>query len=98
MSKMFNNCQNLEELPDLSFWETDNVVNMSKMFNECQSLKLLPDISKWKTSHVTDMNSMFRRCFFINRYSKYFSYGCEQNQKYEYNVLFMFFIKLFNTY
>ena len=43
---MFSNCISLELLPDISKWDTSNVINMSKMFNFCLLLLSLPDISK----------------------------------------------------
>ena len=43
---MFYNCSSLEYLPDISNWNTKNVVIMRGMFYGCSSLKSLPDISK----------------------------------------------------
>ena len=56
---MFNWCNSLNSLPDISKWDTSNVEDMSDMFNGCYSLNSLPDISKWNTSNVYDMWSMF---------------------------------------
>ena len=53
---------NLISLPDISKWDTFNVINMSGMFQDCSSLLSLPDISKWNTSNVSDMSSMFSGC------------------------------------
>ena len=47
MSYMFSLCKALEELPNISKWNTVNVTNMMRMFELCNSLKKLPDISKW---------------------------------------------------
>jgi surface protein len=52
MKKMFFNCSSLISLPDISKWNTTNVINMKKMFYNCSSLISLPDISKWNTSNV----------------------------------------------
>ena len=49
MSYMFYECSLLNSLPDISEWDTKNVINMSHMFKNCGSLKYLPDISKWET-------------------------------------------------
>ena len=49
-------------LPDISNWDTDNVINMSYMFCKCSSLVSLPDISKWKTNKVTNMSNLFNNC------------------------------------
>ena len=42
---MFNGCESLNSLPDISKWNTNNVKDMSWMFNECKSLNSLPDIT-----------------------------------------------------
>ena len=46
MSCMFDDCEKLTSLPDISNWDTSNVTDMSKMFHSCKSLVSLPDISK----------------------------------------------------
>jgi len=38
MSCMFEGCNSLLYLPNLSVWDTKNVTNMSYMFAECNSL------------------------------------------------------------
>ena len=35
----------LKSLPDISKWNTSNVINMSYMFSGCTSLNSLPDIA-----------------------------------------------------
>ena len=65
MESIFNKCKLLEELPDISRWNTNKVVNMSYLFYECEQLKSLPDISKWNTSKVTSMRGMFLGCKLI---------------------------------
>ena len=50
---MFANCLSLSSLPDISKWNTSNVIDMSGMFTNCSSLLSLPDISKWNTINVT---------------------------------------------
>ena len=62
MSYMFDGCESLISLPDLSKWNTSNVVNMSGVFSGCKSLSSLPDISEWNTFNVTNMSSMFCGC------------------------------------
>ena len=62
MSNMFDNCNFLITLPDISDWDTKNVTNMSGMFSGCESLESLPDISKWDTKNVTNMSFMFFKC------------------------------------
>ena len=45
--------------PDVSNWNTSNVVNMKSMFNG--ATKANPKVSNWNTSNVTDMWSVFRQ-------------------------------------
>ena len=41
MSSMFNFCNSLKSLPDISKWDTKNVTNMSGMFSGCNK-KIIP--------------------------------------------------------
>ena len=59
---MFNECQSLFSLPDISKWNTSNIYNMGNIFRNCKSLSYLSDISKWDTSNVIDMGAMFAIC------------------------------------
>ena len=59
ISSMFDGCSSLTNLPDISKWNTNKVIDMSCIFKECSLLTNLPDLSKWDTNNVTDMNSMF---------------------------------------
>ncbi len=52
MESLFDQCNSLISLPDISNWNTSNVTNMSGLFNNCISIKFLPDISKWNTEKV----------------------------------------------
>ena len=60
MSRMFDSCESLSSLPDISKWNTNNVKGMSEMFYNCVSLSSLPDISKWNTQNVTCISKMFK--------------------------------------
>jgi len=62
MSYMFNKCNSLNSLPDISKWNTKNVTRMDSMFRNCSSLNSLPDISKWNTDNVIAMDAMFCGC------------------------------------
>ena len=55
-------CINLESLPDISKWNTENVTSMNALFFNCSNLKSLPDISKWNTHKVIDMGCLFYSC------------------------------------
>ena len=59
---MFNSCELLTSLPDISKWNTQNVTDMKHMFICCESLISLPNISKWNTQNVNDMSQMFADC------------------------------------
>ena len=45
MTYMFYNCYSLLSLPDISKWNTSNVINMSYLFSHCKLILSLPDIS-----------------------------------------------------
>ena len=59
---MFRGCSSVSSLPDISKWNTNNIIDMNSLFFGCSSLSSLPDISKWNTSNVNDMNCMFYKC------------------------------------
>ena len=56
MEHMFNNCNSLVSLPDISKWDTSNVKNMKRMYNNCNSLMNLPDTSNFNTSEESNNN------------------------------------------
>ena len=56
---MFSKCSSLKSLPDISKWNTENIINISELISSCISLVSLPDISKLKTSKVNDMSGNF---------------------------------------
>ena len=62
MNSMFSGCILLKNLPDISNWDTSNVVDMSKMFMCLKHIISFPDISKWKIQKVTTMEEMFYFC------------------------------------
>ena len=62
MSELFDNCVNLVEISDKSYWDTSNVKNMNKMFNDCLSLKQFPEIKGWTTMNVLSLEEMFNNC------------------------------------
>ena len=49
---MFYECSSLKSLPDISYWNTNDLFDLSSMFYKCSSLISLPDISKWNTKNV----------------------------------------------
>jgi len=46
ISCMFAGCASLISLPDISNWNTQNIINMNALLYNCLSLESLPDISK----------------------------------------------------
>ena len=56
---MFDGCEGLKYLPDISIWNTINVKNISYMFCKCSSLVKLPDLSKFKFIVINDMRIYF---------------------------------------
>ena len=67
ISYLFNECNNLIEVPNISKITTSNITNMCGMFRHCSKLASLPDISKWDTSSVTDMSFLFSGCSSLQR-------------------------------
>ena len=53
---MFFNCISLQEIPDISDWNTYKANNINSIFSNCISLQSLPDISEWNISNVTDIS------------------------------------------
>ena len=62
LSEMFYNCLSLLSLPDISKWNTDNVIVMIFILFNCSSLLSLPNISKLNTDNLENMSSMFFYC------------------------------------
>lgn len=44
---MFEKCDNLEELSDMSLWNLENVTSLRGLFYFCKKLKKIPGIDKW---------------------------------------------------
>ena len=59
---MFYNCSSLLYLPDISKWDTSNIINMDYLFYYCSSLVKFPDISNWKTDNLEYMENIFEKC------------------------------------
>ena len=62
MSRIFYNCTDLVNLPNIHDWNMLHVTDISAMFCGCNALKSLPDISEWDTKNVTNMSYMFCGC------------------------------------
>ena len=59
MNGIFEGCELLESLPDISNWNTENITDLNRLFFKCCNLKSLPDISKWNINKVTKINDIF---------------------------------------
>ena len=68
MSFMFNGCSDLQRIPDISKWETNQIKDISYLFNECSLLTSLPDISKWNTNQVINLSFLLndKICKYLN--------------------------------
>ena len=62
MNNMFQLCNSLSPLSDLTKWNTSHVYKMGYLFCNCNSLLSLPDISNFNTSNVTYMSNIFNGC------------------------------------
>ena len=56
--KLFQGCENLTAIPDMSTWNTSYVTTMESMFSNCTSLTAL-NVSNFNTSNVENMYAMF---------------------------------------
>jgi len=64
---MFDSCESLSLLPDISKWNTSKVTSTSNMFFHCKSLTYLPDISKWDMGNIKDFKYMFFNCISLSK-------------------------------
>ena len=62
MSQVFAFCTSLSKIPNISNWDTSNVISISGIFLGCTNLSLLPDISIWNTKNTTNMSEIFSFC------------------------------------
>ena len=53
---MFSNCNSLISLPDLSKWNTKNLLGMKGLLSDCISLSFCPDLTKWNNFNINDIN------------------------------------------
>ena len=61
---MFDRCNSLISLPNITKWNISKVTIINNIFYSCQSLISLPDISKWIiTPFIIHKNSILENCF-----------------------------------
>ena len=61
---MFGGCTSLENLGDMSAWNTENITDFSYMFYNCKSLKSV-NVKNWNTVNGTTFCNMFDGCISI---------------------------------
>ena len=67
MRKMFYNCLSLTTFPDVTKWNTFNVIDMKKMFYNCLSLSSLPNLFNWNPNRYNMVGkSLINRLKFTN--------------------------------
>ena len=62
VSHMFDGCESLLSVSQMSNWDSSQIINMKCMFNRCKNLISLSDISYLNTSQVKNMGFLFSRC------------------------------------
>ena len=60
--RIFASLEKLEDIKDLKYFHTENVISMSSMFYNDSSLNNISALSYWDTSNVNYMSYMFSRC------------------------------------
>ena len=64
-ASMFRACSSLDNLPNISNWNTANITDMKNMFEN--TVVFNQDISNWNTSNVTNMSQMFSNAVGFNQ-------------------------------
>ena len=62
MEAMFEWCENLEEISDMSRWNVENVRTMKGLFYQCKKLTSAPGIEKWNPLNLEDCRELFLGC------------------------------------
>ena len=68
---LFSECSLLSSLPDISKWNTNNLIKMKYLFNKSSLLKSLPDISNWNTNNLLSHCSLLKYLPYIYFKLKY---------------------------
>ena len=66
MTSMFEYCEQLKSVGDLSNWNVSKVENMNAMFYGCIQLKSVGDLSNWNVLNVKYMFNMFKKSGITN--------------------------------
>ena len=62
MEFMFDRCEYLEEISNISKWNLENVKSLKGLFYKCHKLKDVPGIDKWNPIKITTCEEMFLSC------------------------------------
>ena len=62
IESMFEECNCLYSIDDISSWNTIKITNIKRLFSNCKLLKSIPDISYWNTINIRDMSHVFSGC------------------------------------
>ena len=69
MVGLFSECCSLKYLPDISKWNTSNLIKIDYILYGCSSLEYLPDISKWNIENIKSMVGSFNGCSLLKSLS-----------------------------
>ena len=72
---MFFGCKGLNNLPDISKWNTSNVIDMNYMFCRCKALTSVPDISKWNLKKVRNYELYVQILQIFRNFEQFYDYG-----------------------
>lgn len=59
---MFEGCNKVTKLPDMTGWCTNKITSLNSMFYRCNNLSSVIGLNTWDTSNVTNTSTMFRNC------------------------------------
>ncbi len=74
MERIFAGCSSLVSLPNISKWNTKNIIYMGFAFSNCVSLSSIPDISIWNTDSIILVHYMFYDCLSLTLIPEEYSY------------------------
>ena len=60
---LFYGCSSLNILPNISKWNTKNIISMKELFYGCSSLAILPDLSNWNINKIKYINDIISEGF-----------------------------------
>jgi surface protein len=61
-ANMFEGCNKVTKLPDMTGWCTNKITSLNRMFDYCHNLSSLIGLNTWDTSNVNSTGVMFREC------------------------------------